>query len=538
MEHEREIGSSEVDQTSLVRSDVADAFPIGDVINGRYAVLGRITEGSTGKFYRVQDATTDSEVTLKLLLGWPRLDDAVLAQVGEELSAMRRLGVRRSNIARVLGCDVTPDCRAFVVMERLEGRTLAELIRWREPLSIDRALQLAFQVAEGLRVAHEVGLIHGALSPEHVIVQPDDAVKIVGFEVARLRAALRAASSSPERADALTEASDTQAVGMMLQEMLTSGVRPGPQGVADPNPDAPRGGDIPIPVKQLVMQTLVKTTGATSYGMGALARALSTELTRRAEPASSRAWRRARPRPKPSRLQWALVGLAVAVTALVGWAAWSFIFTPAPAVTHEVPVLRAQPTTPSPSSEGTAPSQPADGAPLASPQPVAVTGADSSAPQASTSPIPPPTGGAVPPPAPAPAVRDTPPPLPSPARPDTVGPTPPRNATPAPASDARAPKAPVPAVPPPAPAPAVRDTPPPLPPPARPDTVGPTPPRDATPAPASDARAQKAPVPPRESVRPAPARAGGAARSASDAPDPSAIIDWLIKSRGGSPEEP
>jgi serine/threonine protein kinase len=489
MEHEREIESSEVDQTSLVRSDVADAFPIGDVINGRYAVLGRITEGSTGKLYRVQDATTDAEVTLKLLLGWPRLDDAVLAQLGEELSAMRRLGVRRSNIARVLGCDVTPDCRAFVVMERLEGRTLAELIRWREPLSVDRALQLAFQVAEGLRVAHEIGLVHGGLGPEHVIVQPDDAVRIVGFEVARLRAALRASSSSPERADALTEASDTQAVGMMLQEMLTSGVRPGPQGVTDPNPDAPRGGDIPVPVKQLVMQTLVKTPGSPSYGMGALARALSTELTRRAEPASSRAWRRARPRPKPSRLQWSLVGLAVVVTALVGWLAWSFIFTPPPVVTHEAPVLRAQPTTPSPSSEGPAPSQPADGAPRASAQPVAVTGANSSAPEASTTPIPPPTGGAIPPPAPARA-------------------------------------------------PAVRDTPPPLPPPARPDTAGPTPPREATPPPVSDARAPKAPAPPRESVRPAPARAGGAARSASDAPDPSAIIDWLIKSRGGSPEEP
>ena len=326
MEHGREIEPSGTDLPSGVQGETADAFSTGELINGRYSVLIEISEGSSGKLYYARDVRTESDVTLKLLLGWPGLDDAVIRRLTEELSPTRTFNGTQSNLALVHGCDLTPDGRAFVVMEELAGRNLAEVIRWREPLSVERALRLALQIASGLHAAHSLQLVHGALSAEHVFVQQNDSVKVMGFEVARLPAATWALSRPPsERADVLTEAADTQAVAMVLLEMLTSGVRPGPGGAAVP-PEAPRGGEIPATVKQLVMQALVTSPEPPSLDMAALAKAFSAELGRRPERPSSRALRRARPNPR--RRQEMLIagaGLAAVVSALTGWMAWSLI---------------------------------------------------------------------------------------------------------------------------------------------------------------------------------------------------------------------
>lgn len=324
MEHGREIEPSGTDLPSGVQGETADAFSTGELINGRYSVLIEISEGSSGKLYYARDVRTESDVTLKLLLGWPGLDDAVIRRLTEELSPTRTFNGTQSNLALVHGCDLTPDGRAFVVMEELAGRNLAELIRWREPLSVERALRLALQIARGLHAAHSLQLVHGALSAEHVFVQQNDSVKVMGFEVARLPAATLSRPPS-ERADVLTEAADTQAVAMVLLEMLTSGVRPGPGGAAVP-PEAPRGGEIPATVKQLVMQALVTSPEPPSLDMAALAKAFSAELGRRPERPSSRALRRARPNPR--RRQEMLIagaGLAAVVIASTGWMAWSLI---------------------------------------------------------------------------------------------------------------------------------------------------------------------------------------------------------------------
>ena len=327
MTHDREIGTSGADETSSAQGQTADTFSIGELINERYSVLTRISEGPTGKLYRTRDMKTGSEVMLKLLVGWPGLDDELIRQLSEELSVTRGLARTQSKVALVYGCDLTPDGRAFVVMEPLEGRSLAELIRWREPLSVERALRLAIQMAEGLHAVHNLRLVHGALGAEHVLVQQNDTVKLLGFEVARLRTMHRAASLPPlERAEVLTAAADAKAVTTLLLEMLTSGVRPGPQGAA-PHRDAPRGGEVPAPIKELVMQTLVRSLGSPSYDMGDLAKALSAELSRLSESPSARAWRRARPSRRPWR--WTLIGagaLAVVVSAFGGWLMWSLRF--------------------------------------------------------------------------------------------------------------------------------------------------------------------------------------------------------------------
>lgn len=484
MDHERAIdtsGTDETDRATGVQAAIADTFRIGELIKERYSVVTRISEGSTGRLYRARDLTTDSEVTLQLLLGWPRLDDAVIRQLRNELSATQALRGTRSNIAVVLDCELTPDGRAFLVMEPMEGRTLAELIRWREPLSIERAQRLTLRMAEGLHAAHALGLVHGALGAEHVLVQRDDRVAVVGFEVARLRAACRVPALAPsERAEGLTKAADTPAVAMLLLEMLTTGVRPGPEGTAAPL-EAPRGGPIPPAVKQLVMQFMVKSPGASSRDMGALARALAAQLDHRPERPISRAWQR-RARGGGHRGQWARLAagaLAFVVTASAGWMTWSLVAAPRAPVAHEMPAVPTGPATSGPATSDPPPSGPAPSTPNAIP-------VSRSTDSVAESPLSPP-----------PVLQAD--PLPS-AESGTTGSPPPSGIT-APRRIRRLPAA----------TPALGQ-----------------PPADPPPA----AAAESASPSPRRAVRPFPGSA--APRSEPNGPDPSAIIDWLITNKGDS----
>src|SRR5262245_48289537 len=163
MDHRDQIRPLGPDRMFRLPDDTADDSAIGELINDRYAVLSRIAEGPTGKLYRSRDVKTETEVTLKLLTGWAGLDDTQIEKLREELSVTRALTGKRASIALVYDCDLTADGRIVLVMEPLNGRSLLELIQGGEPLPIERGLHLAFQIAEGLRAAHELGLVHGAL---------------------------------------------------------------------------------------------------------------------------------------------------------------------------------------------------------------------------------------------------------------------------------------------------------------------------------------------------------------------------------------
>jgi serine/threonine protein kinase len=85
-----------------------------------------------------------------------------------------------------------------LVLEPLDGRSLTDVIGHEGALPVERALRLAFEVADGLQAAHNLVLVHGALAAEHVLVGADDTVKLMGFEVARLgRAGPRYGTTAP-----------------------------------------------------------------------------------------------------------------------------------------------------------------------------------------------------------------------------------------------------------------------------------------------------------------------------------------------------
>src|SRR4030095_1987233 len=159
---------------------------IGEAIQPRYQVSRRLAAGPSGDLYMAHDGESGAEVTIKLLPAGIALGDDWGRTVRHELPVTRAIARSRPNVAIVHDCDRAADGRAFIVLEPLDGRSLADLIRQEGALPVERALRLAFEIADGLQAAHNLVLIHGALDAEHVLVGAEDTVKLTGFEVARL----------------------------------------------------------------------------------------------------------------------------------------------------------------------------------------------------------------------------------------------------------------------------------------------------------------------------------------------------------------
>src|SRR5205823_2866025 len=84
------------------------------------------------------------------------------------------------NIAGIYDLQESAAVR-FLILEFIEGDTLAGIIQKRGPLPVDEALHIAKQICEALEAAHEKGIVHRDLKPANVKVMPDGKVKVLDF---------------------------------------------------------------------------------------------------------------------------------------------------------------------------------------------------------------------------------------------------------------------------------------------------------------------------------------------------------------------
>ena len=192
------------------------------------------------------------------------------------------------------------------------------------------------QVAEGLQAAHSLVLVHGALGAEHVLVGAHDAVKIIGFEAARLAPRGSKTGAPPDsrggivallpgQAGELSEQADVKAVGTLLIDMLTGDADRGRETLAARGAGVPAV-EIPASVKALIAELQSHAPAREGFDMTAVANALWMELHRTTEPTLTRFLR-------PARAAWdrppwraATVGVLVgAGVTLAGWIAYGVI---------------------------------------------------------------------------------------------------------------------------------------------------------------------------------------------------------------------
>ena len=200
---------------------------------GRYKLIDTIGQGGMGIVYRAIDESIDRQVAIKMLLGGHAEDKDLLARFHREARSTANLQHR--NIVTVYALD---DYEGFpyMVMEYLEGRSIAEMIRSGVSLHFVEKLTLICQVCDGLQYAHDRNVIHRDIKPANVLVLKDNTAKIVDFGIARVGRSETLTRTgqivgsiyymSPEQisgapVDART---DIYSAGVMLFEFLTGSV--------------------------------------------------------------------------------------------------------------------------------------------------------------------------------------------------------------------------------------------------------------------------------------------------------------------------
>jgi serine/threonine protein kinase len=254
-----------VDGAKLMGDDTSSDPLVGQTINERYRVVGRLATGLTGPVYLAQQISTGATVALKVLQGEYSRDERFVRRFRQLMLAVATLSEHHDNIVKVLDCEQAEEGRLFIAMEYLKGRPLSDVIRQEGPLEIKRALFLAQQMAEGLSAAHAAGIIHTDVRPENfILVGEEGTVKLIGFEQARVSNdeafdSLVGSEVVPRSPDYLapeqiegkeiTRQTDIYALGVVLYQMLTGLVpfkAPTPKAVLEMHLQ-----EAPVPLRDL-----------------------------------------------------------------------------------------------------------------------------------------------------------------------------------------------------------------------------------------------------------------------------------------------
>jgi eukaryotic-like serine/threonine-protein kinase len=229
---------------TLIVGDVAGQKSlIGEVVGGRYRIVGLIGEGGMGVVYKAEQKLGSAirPVAVKTLHAELSRDPAVTARFHREVGTVAQL--EHPNTVKVYDFGSTADGTLYIAMEFLDGHALAKIIASEGPLPLERVSKIVHQIAGSLEEAHRGGIIHRDLKPENVLLVgragERDVVKLVDFGIAaRTESADRAKEQkltqqgtvlgtppymSPEQftGKALDVRSDIYSLGVMVYEMLT-----------------------------------------------------------------------------------------------------------------------------------------------------------------------------------------------------------------------------------------------------------------------------------------------------------------------------
>lgn len=203
---------------------------IGRALNERYELVDMLGVGGMATVWRGVDRVLGRQVAVKVLNGGLADDPRFAERFSREAQHAAMLAHPRIVMVFDSGVDQgTP----FIVMELVNGRSLAALLAERQTLPVERAVGIAAAVCEALSVAHAAGLVHRDIKPGNIMITDDGGVKVVDFGIARAGSSSNltqtasvlgtAAYLSPEQAtaSALDGRTDLYAVGCVLTEMLT-----------------------------------------------------------------------------------------------------------------------------------------------------------------------------------------------------------------------------------------------------------------------------------------------------------------------------
>ena len=266
---------------------------LGRTISGRYKIESLIAAGGMGAVFRGEHLKMRKRVAIKILHA--ELEGLIVLKEQFEREAIAGAHISHANVASATDFGELDDGSYFLILEYLRGETLAKVLK-SGPLSVERAVNIAKQIAAGLEAVHEMEIVHRDVKAENIMLieGTDDLAKVIDFGFAKVkmdRVSVAGADDplhhtevdsdtvfgtigylAPEAMgglDALDHRSDLYALGVIMYEMLV-GSRPFEADKSaevfrmhredPPPPFIERAPMVPIPgpIEGIVMRLLAK----------------------------------------------------------------------------------------------------------------------------------------------------------------------------------------------------------------------------------------------------------------------------------------
>ncbi|WP_326806537.1 protein kinase [Streptomyces sp. NBC_01775] len=148
----------------------------GRLLAGRYRVRGQLGRGGMGAVWRAVDEVLAREVAVKELRTYSDASQAELAALHTRMQREARAAARVRHPGVIAVHDVTQhEGRPVIVMELVEGASLADVLDRRGPLGPDEAARIGAQVLDALAAAHRVGVLHRDVKPGNILLEHAEA---------------------------------------------------------------------------------------------------------------------------------------------------------------------------------------------------------------------------------------------------------------------------------------------------------------------------------------------------------------------------
>jgi len=273
---------------------------------GNYRAISVLGEGGMGVVYLAEHPEIGRKVAVKVLHADYARDQQVLGRFLNEARAAN--AIRHPNIIEILDSGVLADQTPYLVMELLEGESLAARIKRIGRLSVADACDFTYQTASALSAAHAKGIVHRDLKPDNLFIVPDpheegrERIKVLDFGIAKLQQHSPGDSvktrtgtlmgtpiyMSPEQCRGVRTVdhrTDVYSLGVIFYEMVIGAPPFLSEGFGDlvnmhmnvpPAPPRRVRPDVPIGIEAVILTMLAKSPDERFDGMPALQAALKT----------------------------------------------------------------------------------------------------------------------------------------------------------------------------------------------------------------------------------------------------------------------
>src|SRR5882672_522856 len=267
----------------MTNSTARAVIDVGSVIADTYVIEALLGRGGMGAvFLASHRRLAGKRVAIKIL--HTEIDDVdILARFKREAEIAAKL--KHPNIVGVVDYNVAPDGTPYLVLDYLEGETLAQRIA-RGPLPLDQVVSIVRQVGSALAAAHRAGIVHRDLKPQNIFLVPTEVdgrhveiAKVLDFGISKIRGSQTVKTQdsallgtpqymAPEQATgqhaSVDERTDVFALGAIVHEMLTG--EPAFSGASIPEvvfkvvyePAAPLPASVAAPVARAIGKAMAK----------------------------------------------------------------------------------------------------------------------------------------------------------------------------------------------------------------------------------------------------------------------------------------